>query len=440
MAHTIAALASAPGMAGISVVRLSGDDSHALLRQVFEPASSKDAFKPRYMMYGTLHDGNHPVDECMAVIFSAPNSYTGEDSAEIHLHGSPLIVKECLNLLYRLGAEPAKPGEFTRRAFENGRMDLSRAEAVMQLISAQGELSAKAALRQLRGGTFSFIHNIQKEVIDILSAIEAAIDFPEEVEDSYSPSELASICDDIANRLLKSSDARSAKLLSQGLEVAIVGTPNAGKSSLFNTLLMEDRAIVTETPGTTRDVLRASIVLSGVTVILNDTAGIQDSKDAVEKLGIQRAKREMQTADLLIIVLDGAGPLSREARQILKENTHRSRIVLQSKVDINRTPYYDGALLFSSYTGEGMDEIRSAIIANINGVQDSELTLSRHVDLAKKAAQALTNAKQSFKDGDSPDLCAVHIQDALRLLGEITGDSVSEEVIDSIFSNFCVGK
>jgi tRNA modification GTPase len=203
---------------------------------------------------------------------------------------------------------------------------------------------------------------------------------------------------------------------------------------------MEDRAIVTEMPGTTRDVLRASIVLSGVTVILNDTAGIQDSKDAVEKLGIQRAKQEMETADLLIIVLDGAGPLSREARQILKENANRSRIVLQSKVDINRTPYYDGALLFSSYTGEGMDDIRAAIIANINGVQDSELTLSRHVDLAKKSAQALISAKQAFIDGDSADLCAVHVQDALHLLGEITGDSVSEEVIDSIFSNFCVGK
>jgi tRNA modification GTPase len=233
---------------------------------------------------------------------------------------------------------------------------------------------------------------------------------------------------------------RSAKILNQGLEVAIIGTPNSGKSSLFNALLMEDRAIVTDIPGTTRDVLRQSVVMGGATVILNDTAGIRDSEEAVEKLGVDRAKQEMEKADLLLIVLDGAGPLSREAHQLLNENKDRKHIVLQSKYDLNKKPHLENVVMFSSHTGEGIDNIRQGILQNIDGVQDSELSLQRHVKLALKASENLFEASEAFKDNISLDLCAVHVQAALNSLGAITGSHVTEDVIDSIFQNFCVGK
>ncbi|MDO5023068.1 MAG: tRNA uridine-5-carboxymethylaminomethyl(34) synthesis GTPase MnmE [Eubacteriales bacterium] len=440
MSNTIAALASAPGRAGISVIRLSGDRSIPILKDVFTPDSAKNAFIPRYLMLGTLKDGDNLIDECMAVVFKAPHSYTGEDSAELHLHGGPLIVKQTLKLLYKKGAVPAAPGEYTRRAFENGKMDLSQAEAVMQLVNAQGELSQKAALRQLQGGTFSFVKDIQKQLTNMLSAIEAVLDFPEELEDSFSNEEYAIQCENIAKKLKDSSDLRSAKLLNQGLELAIIGTPNSGKSSLFNALLMEDRAIVTDIPGTTRDVLRQPIVMGGITVILNDTAGIRDSEEAVEKLGVDRAKKEMEKADLLLIVLDGAGPLSREAYQLLNENKDRKHVVLQSKYDLNQKPHLEGVEMFSSYTGEGIENIRRSILKNADGIQDSELSLQRHVQLALEASDSLILAAQAFRQNISLDLCAVNVQSALNSLGAITGSHVTEDVIDAIFQNFCVGK
>ncbi len=440
MSNTIAALASAAGKAGVAVIRLSGDESISILKSVFAPKSKNNAFAPRHLMLGNLHDKNVLIDECMAAVFKAPHSYTGEDSAELYLHGGPLIVKQALKLLYRCGAAPAGPGEYTRRAFENGKIDLSQAEAVMQLVNAQGELSKKAALRQLEGGTFSFINNIQKQLTKMLSSIEAVLDFPDELEEDFSYGEYAEKCLDIAQTLKSKSDMRSAKILNQGLEVAIIGTPNSGKSSLFNALLMEDRAIVTNIPGTTRDVLRQSIVMGGTTVILNDTAGIRDSEEAVEKLGVDKARHEMETADLLLIVLDGAGPLSREAHQLLNENTDRRHIVLQSKYDINRKPHIDGVTMFSSYTGEGIENIRKGILQNADCVQDSELTLQRHVKLALEASESLFEAAEAFKENVSLDLCAVHVQAALNSLGAITGSHVTEDVIDAIFQNFCVGK
>lgn len=440
MSHTIAALASAAGRAGVAVIRLSGSESIPILKSVFTPISKKNAFIPRYLMLGKLKDEDVLIDECMAAIFKAPHSYTGEDSAELYLHGGPLIVKQALNLLYKHGAVPAEPGEYTRRAFENGKIDLSQAEAVMQLVNAQGELSKKAALRQLQGGTFSFVNDIQKELTDILSSIEAVLDFPDELEEEFSNEEYAAKCLKIAQTLKDKSDLRSAKILNQGLEVAIIGTPNSGKSSLFNALLMEDRAIVTDIPGTTRDVLRQSVVMGGATVILNDTAGIRDSEEAVEKLGVDRAKQEMEKADLLLIVLDGAGPLSREAHQLLNENKDRKHIVLQSKYDLNKKPHLENVVMFSSHTGEGIDNIRQGILQNIDGVQDSELSLQRHVKLALKASENLFEASEAFKDNISLDLCAVHVQAALNSLGAITGSHVTEDVIDSIFQNFCVGK
>lgn len=437
---TIAALATPPGKGGIAVIRISGPRAEEVLRLVFAPKGRNHLWDSHYMMYGRVLDGGEAIDECMAVLMRAPRSYTLEDVAELQLHGGEFIAQRVLKLLYGMGVEPAGPGEFTRRAFLNGRIDLSQAEAVMRQISAQGEQASRAAMRQLEGGAFTFVRTVREQVTELLSYIEAVLDFPEEVEEDQTREALSSQARQIAKDLEKNCDARSARFLETGMEVTIYGLPNVGKSSLFNALMMEDRAIVTDIPGTTRDVLRGSILLDGLRVNLSDTAGIHEQSDVVESIGVERAVNAMRQADLLLVVIDGSAPLTREAHALLNQTEGRERLLLQSKADLGRVALNEGAISFSAHTGEGLEEIKRAIVAKAGMQTDHQLTLERHVRLGTEAAQALNMAADAVEGGVDIDLCAVHLHEALACLCRITGENAEEGLLDAVFAGFCVGK
>lgn len=448
--NTIAALATPPGTGGLAVIRISGPDAEAILRKLFVPTGTQNAFEPRYLMYGHLVFEGRTLDECMAVLMPQPKSYTREDVAEIQVHGGETVVDSVLKAVYASGAVPAEPGEFTRRAFENGRIDLSQAEAVMQLISASGKLASDAALRQLEGGTLRFVRDAQQELIGLMAGVTAAIDYPEEISQEEAVGEIAPSLLSLAASLLSSCDERSAQILEEGLRVVICGKPNAGKSSLLNALLMEDRAIVTDIPGTTRDLVFGSIHLDGIKVHLQDTAGIRDSQDTVERIGVERAVKAIKSADLRLMVLDVDQKPDAEDREILSLISGMDNLYLLNKSDLKtgqpediQKEYHlpkEQTLSLSALTGEGLDTLRQRIRAFAGQPGETALTSARHMALARKAADALIRAANAMQEDLPLDLAAVDLNEALASLGEITGDNFSERLLDEVFSTFCVGK
>ena len=331
---TIAAISTAPGAGGIAIVRLSGPRAEQLLRAVFRPASEKADMSGRRLTYGAAVDGRGEVlDEVMAVLLHAPRTYTREDMAEIHCHGGGACASAVLARFLSLGARAAEPGEFTRRAYENGRIDLSGAEAVMQLIGAQGEAARRAALRQMRGGVTGFVTGAVEKLTELLSRIQAAVDFPEEVDEAVVGAEARVELEALAGELAKRADPRRARMLREGASVVLCGRPNVGKSSLMNALLSAERAIVTDIPGTTRDVLSERMVLDGKVVRLSDTAGIRESEDAIERMGVARAQGEVEAADVALLVLDASQPLAAEDAALLKQVDERY-IVCLNKGDL----------------------------------------------------------------------------------------------------------
>ena len=439
-AGTIAALATPPGQGGIAIVRVSGAAARTCFDALFTPAGRQTVESHR-LLYGHLHDGaGGPIDECMAVLMLAPRSYTREDVAEFHLHGGEQVARQALNALYALGVRPAEPGEFTRRAFLNGRIDLSRAEAVMRLISAQGEQAARAALRQLEGGASAFVRQVQQQVADLAAGVAAALDYPEEIEEAEAAGDAARRARQLAQTLLSACDERSARLLDSGFDVALCGRPNVGKSSLLNALLCEERAIVTDIPGTTRDVVRGSVILNGLRVNLSDTAGIRDQAEAVEAIGVQRARAAMRQADLVLLVLDGSAPLTPEDRRLLAESEGLPRLILCNKADRGAAFPLEGALRVSAKTGQGMEDLRARIARAAGQVGESPLTSARHMALARRAAAQLKDAADALDRGAPLDLAAIDLNWALATLGGITGERVDEQLLDSVFSRFCVGK
>lgn len=449
---TIAALATPPGAGGLAVIRVSGPGAEEILRALFIPKNKEKAFENRCLMYGKLVHEGRTLDECMAVMMRAPASYTREDVAEIQVHGGERLVHEILQAVYALGAVPARPGEFTRRAFENGRIDLSQAEAVMQLISATGQRAVDAAVRQLQGGTLRFVSDAQTRLIHLMAGVTAAIDYPEEISQEEAVGNLAPDIRKLALDLLSACDERGARILEEGLRVAICGKPNAGKSSLLNALLEEDRAIVTDIPGTTRDTIHGSIDLGGVRVNLTDTAGIRDSGEPIEKIGVARAKQAIQTADLRLMVLDTGRQPDEEDEAILRLINGMDNLYLLNKSDLpqrfsmeawqkSRTDIpRDRVLVVSATTGEGLDLLRQRLREQAGQAGRSALTLHRHMALARSAAEALSRAADAMEEGQPLDLCAVDLNDALSGLGGITGDNFSEKLLDEVFSTFCVGK
>ena len=436
---TIAALATPPGRGGIAIVRVSGSGARAAFDALFKPAG-KQAVESHRMLFGKIVDNGAVIDECMAVLMLAPRSYTREDVAEFHTHGGDQVAHEVLSALYKLGVRPAEPGEFTRRAFLNGRIDLSRAEAVMDLIGAQGEQASRAAVRQLTGGVSAFIHKVQQEVTDLLAGITAALDYPEEIDEEEAAGDAAHQAKIIADRLLSACDERAARLLDSGFEVALCGRPNVGKSSLLNALLCEERAIVTNIPGTTRDIIRGSILLSGLRINLSDTAGIRAEADTVESIGIDRARSAIKNADLTLLVLDASAPQTEEDKQLLQETESLPRQILLNKCDLGCCHDMEGALRISAATGEGMDALRALISEKAAIPSELPLVSQRHMLLARRAAEHLAAAADALLSGEALDLCAIDLHAALETLGEVTGDRVDEKLLDSVFSRFCVGK
>lgn len=449
---TIAALATPPGKGGLAVIRISGPKAVESLRALFVPVQKDSGFLDRQMMYGKLYYQDKLLDECMAVLFYAPRSYTREDVAEIHTHASQQVVSQVLAALFALGVHPAMPGEFTRRAFENGRLDLSQAEAVMQLIAATGQQAADAALRQLQGGALRFVQDAQRSLLALMAGVTAAIDYPEEIDEAEAVGDIAPSLLVLAQTLEEQGDMRTARILEEGLQVVICGKPNVGKSSLLNALLSENRAIVTDIPGTTRDMVTGSTHIGGMQVHLKDTAGIRQSQETVEQLGVQLALDAIKSADLRLFVLDQSRLPDKEDEEVLAALVGLPSILIINKTDLPDHPGFQTWLLdrqgnlpsqsiqLSANTGLGMDRLREAILALAGQPEHNALTLSRHIKLAREAAASLRRAAKAMEEGLPLDLCAVDLHAALGSLGSITGDMVDEALLDEVFSNFCVGK
>jgi len=449
-ADTIAAIATASGAGGIAIVRVSGGEAEAILKRMFIPAVKREYFESHRLMYGrAVDEGGEPLDEVMAVLMRAPSTYTREDVAEIHCHGGSASASAVLGRALALGARMAMPGEFTRRAFMNGRIDLARAEAVMQLIGANSQAAARASLRQLEGGVSGFVRQVSGRLKDVLALLEASTDFPEEVEEEATAREVVEALGMLAGEIRRRSDSRSARLLREGASIVLAGRPNVGKSSLMNALLNQERAIVTSIPGTTRDVLTERIIIGGVLAEISDTAGQRDTQDPIERIGVDRAKRAAERADVVLIVLDAANEMDPSDTELVKAADERAIICL-NKSDLPpvltaqqlKSMTNSKVIGISAQTGMGLDalidELRHRIA--VGEENNGQLTAQRHIELAQSAANSLESAVSAIEAGMPLDTAAIDIRAALSTLSEITGENATEAVIDRVFEQFCVGK
>lgn len=454
---TIAAIATAPGEGGIGIIRLSGVSASEIADKIFHTGKIK-TFKeavPRMMYFGHVTDGEKRIDEGLAVYMKAPRSYTGEDVVEIQIHGSAEALRETLSLALRSGAVPAMRGEFTKRAFLNGRLDLAQAEAVMDIISAKGEAALTQAESHLSGALSGFVHEVMEELKDLITKLEVTIDYPEEDLEDLTMEEtgdaLAAI-DKSLSALLKRSE--EGRVIREGLRTAIIGRPNAGKSSLLNALLQEERAIVTDVPGTTRDTIEEAVHISGVSLLLMDTAGLRETDNKVEQIGIERARASMEKADLILAVIDGSSPLDEEDKTILHGLGGKKAIVILNKYDLTpevkaediwKIAGHVPVISLSARYESGMDELRGEL-RKITEKQDADagrvlfLTNLRHVELVRKALDNVLRARASVREGLQADFIVIDLTEAWKTMGEITGDTMDDELIHSIFSRFCVGK
>lgn len=447
---TIVGIATALGAGGVAIVRLSGGRAVELFERVFRSRAYQPPYESHRLMVGTLTDGDQPVDQVMGVVMLAPKSYTREDVCEIHTHGGHVAAALAVKLLVRLGARPAQAGEFTRRAFLNGRIDLAQAEAVMGVISAQSAAALKAEEAQLMGGQSRFVSQAQEDLLALLAALEAHIDYPDEISQEEAMEGLAAGLQGLMERLGAAIDQRSARILREGLRVALCGRPNAGKSTLFNALLGEERAIVTDVPGTTRDALHGTFSLeNGLCVHVTDTAGLRESGDEVERIGVERAWQEVAQADVALLVVDASQALSQEEREMIRTPLPCPSAVLLNKEDLRfalgTREVADLAgerpvLQVSAKTGAGLKEVRAYLQGFAQVPQQLLLTHERHMAAAREALEKLAQAKEALESGQPMDFVAVDMHDALYLLGRITGESVDEKLLDDIFSRFCVGK
>lgn len=461
---TIAAIATPVGAGGIGIVRLSGPQSASILRRIFVPASRQQAegharLESRSLTYGHVVDpeSGETVDEVLAVLTAAPRTYTREDVAEIHCHGGVVPLKRTLELVLRSGGRLAQPGEFTLRAFLNGRIDLAQAEAVLDIVQAKTEASLRIAMGQLDGRVSEPVRRIRAKLMDCLAGIEVALDFPDEDTTAggkavASDSGLALVLRE-ADQLLRDllSRADQGLVFRQGVRAVIVGRPNVGKSSLLNALLHYDRAIVTPVPGTTRDTVEETLNLSGVPFCLVDTAGIAVSRNPVEQLGIQRSRSALAAADLVLLVVDGSEPLRAEDRALANELRNRPVLVVVNKADLPQMAESTSVLpeqvhvQVSALTGAGLRDLEQAMTRSVldGQVLASDLPVvsnPRHKEALSRALARVSAASDGVSNGASLDLLASDLRQAMAALGEITGESVNEDLLTTIFGSFCVGK
>lgn len=455
---TIAAIATAPGEAGIGIVRISGAKSIGVLEKIFRPKRNIDIqeIPARRATYGHIIDeDNTVVDEVLVLIMKAPNSYTKEDVAEIHCHGGIIPVRRIMELVLKSGAVMAEPGEFTKRAFLNGRIDLTQAEAVIDVITSKTETGLNAALTQLEGSLSQELHRIMEELISILAHIEASIDFPEHDIEEVTEDLIMRTAISAADAIKKLSRSfEEGKIVRDGLNTAIIGRPNVGKSSLLNILIKENRAIVTDVPGTTRDIIEEYLNIGGVLIKLIDTAGIRETEDIVEKIGVERTKAAIKDADVVLFVVDASAPLTEEDYDIQSILADKKVIVAANKVDqgvyedTNRLIEQFGkanVINISAKERIGIDNLENHIKDLVYQGQASitknkMVTNIRHKDLLDKALDSVNKAIHALKSGIPVDLLSVDMKEAWTRLGQITGDVVEEDIIKEIFSKFCVGK
>ena len=456
---TIAAISTAPAIGGIGIVRMSGKDCFEVLEKIFKPKNPEtiENISGYRIKYGTIvnPETNRVVDEVLVSYFKCPKSYTAENMCEINSHGGIVVLREILEICLKNGAELAKPGEFTERAFLNGRIDLTQAEAIIDIINAKSTREAQESANQLEGYLSRKINEIREKIMDIMVNIEANIDYPEYDVEEVSNKDAENKLKEIENELIKLSKTfENGKILKEGVKIAIIGSPNAGKSSLLNSMLKEERAIVTDIAGTTRDIIEEQISIEGIPFKVIDTAGIRDAKDKIEQIGIEKSKKAANEADVILAVFDSSVPLNDEDREILNLLKQKKSIIVLNKTDLKQIVNNEckeiqdvntEVINISLKNNEGLEKIYESLVKmfNLNQINlDNELTITniRHQELINKAMESTRKALNDLNNSMPIDIISINIKEILEHLGEITGDNVSEDIIKSIFAKFCLGK
>ena len=454
--ETIAAIATAMSNSGIGIIRISGPEAFEVADRIFvrKNGRSLKEEKANTIHYGFIQDGNDRLDEVLVMVMKAPHSYTAEDTVEIDCHGGIFMVKKILELVIKSGARAAEPGEFTKRAFINGRIDLSQAEAVMDVIQAKNEYALKSSVSQLSGAVSKKIKELREQILYEIAFIESSLDDPEHISlDGYGEKLLPELEEWLkkAERLLASAD--NGKVMTEGVKTVILGKPNAGKSSLMNVLIGEDRAIVTEIAGTTRDTLEENIYLHGISLNVVDTAGIRETEDVVEKIGVTRARTAAESADLIIYVVDGSRPLDENDEEIMEFIRDKKAVVLLNKTDLNMVVTKEEleekssrrVIPISAKEQTGVEDLEEAIKSmfyqgEIGFNDEVYITNIRHKEALENTVKSLEMVKQSVLDGMPEDFYSIDLMDAYSQLGLIIGEEVGEDLVNEIFSKFCMGK
>ena len=436
---------------------MSGEKCFDVLNKIFKPKKqeSVENIKGYTIKYGHIVENEEIIDEVLVSYFKAPRSYTTENMCEINTHGGNIVIRKILDLCLKNGANLAEPGEFTKRAFLNGRIDLLQAESVIDVINAKSEKEAKTGIKQLEGVLSRKIKEIKQEILDVMVNVDVSIDYPEYDVEDVTNSQISRMLDSVQNKLeILEKSFDNGKLIKEGIKTAIIGKPNAGKSSLLNAILKEDRAIVTEYEGTTRDTIEEFVNIEGVPLKLIDTAGIRDAKDEVEKIGIKKSKEIANDADLVIAIFDSSKELTAEDEEILNIIKNKKSIILLNKADLNSVltendakfkEITENVIKISALNGEGLEELYNLIskmfsLEEINVDNDVIVTNLRHKNLISKAIENVKKAKNTVQENMPIDIIAIFIKDILEDLGNITGEVVTDDIINEIFSKFCLGK